>query len=90
MLIYQKTNKLKTIKKLRNNCNYVELNLDLNATHYLIYDISKNLIGCVSYVFKNDCIYIFGICLIQTCYKNDIILYIKNQTKQFNCEFKVI
>lgn len=90
-LIYTKTNKLKIISKIRqkyfNNYNPSEfVKIDANATHFQILDENNQIVGCASYYFSNKIINIYMICSPNEL-KNEIINYIKNSTKQFNCTY---
>lgn len=91
-IIFTKTNKLKPINKIRKKLLSEEQisansSYDENATHYVISCDNKS--SCVSYIFEGKTILIYGFAS-ENVDINDVVEYIKNNTKQFECEYKVI
>lgn len=91
-LTYIKTNKLKPLNKIRKKFieNYTPTlfsSVDDYATHIQI-QANQQIVGCVSYYFDEKIVVIYGIC-IEHEFKDKVIFEIKNQTKQFDCEYLI-
>lgn len=86
---YNKTNKLKPINKLRRKyltSEYIN-SLDFSdddATHYVL--SSDDFDGCVSYIFKDKIIYVYAFASSGINFE-DVLEYIKSNTKQFECKY---